>query len=141
MPNPPHQAERVRGAGGRMNHANRLRVDVAALSDPGKVRERNEDAYAVCRMGRFLERVTSSLPAEDLPERHEAVGHVMIVADGLGGHEAGEVASHTAISKVLEAVLSEQHWALELDDPATREKELEELAQRSREYLAKMQAA
>ena len=124
-----------------MNHTERLLVDVAALTDPGRVRERNEDSFAVFRLGRFLERVTSSLPAEDLPERHEAIGHVMIVADGLGGHEAGEVASHTAISKVLEAVLSEQHWALELDDPATREKELEELARRSREYLAKMQAA
>jgi len=124
-----------------MNHTERLLVDVAALTDPGRVRERNEDSFAVFRLGRFLERVTSSLPAEDLPERHEAIGHVMIVADGLGGHEAGEVASHTAISKVLEAVLSEQHWALELDDPATREKELEELAQRSREYLADAMSA
>lgn len=124
-----------------MNHAKRFRVDVAALTDPGRVRERNEDAFAVFRIGRFLERVTSSLPAEDLPERHEAIGHVMIVADGLGGHEAGEVASHTAISKVLEAVMTEQHWTLELDDPATRETELKEIEQRSRQYLAKMQDA
>jgi len=124
-----------------MNHANRLRVDVAALSDPGKVRERNEDAYAVCRMGRFLERVTSSLPAEDLPERHEAVGHVMIVADGLGGHEAGEVASRTAITRILESVLNEPRWALKLDDPASRETELKELERRSRQYLNKMQEA
>jgi protein phosphatase len=119
----------------------RVVVDVAALSDRGRMRERNEDAFAVCRMGRFLERVTSSLPVEELPERHEAIGHVMIVADGLGGHEAGEIASRTAISRVLEGVMNESHWALKLDDPKTRETELRALQRRSRLYLEKMQEA
>lgn len=123
------------------NPAKRLLVDVAALTDRGKVRERNEDAFAVFRMGRFLERVTSNLPAGELPERHEAIGHVMIVADGLGGHEAGEVASHTAIGRVLEGVMNEPRWALKLDDPATRDVELRDLERRSRQYLASMQAA
>ncbi len=123
------------------NAAKRLLVDVAALSDRGKVRERNEDAFAVVRLGRFLERVTSSLSAEELPERHEAVGYVMIVADGLGGHEAGEIASRTAISRVLEGVLQETRWALKLDDPATRASELRDLERRARLYLAHMQEA
>jgi serine/threonine protein phosphatase PrpC len=142
MPNPSQNAERVRAAGGSMsNHSNRLLVDIAALSDRGKVRERNEDAFAVFRMGRFLERVTSSLDAGDLPERYESVGHVMIVADGLGGHEAGEVASRTAVTRILEGIMNEPRWALKLDDPATRDSELADLERRSRAYLAAMQAA
>jgi protein phosphatase len=124
-----------------MNHANRLLVDVAAQSDRGRMRDRNEDAYAVIRMGRFLERVTSSLDADELPERHEAVGYLMIVADGLGGHEAGEVASRTAITRLVEGLIHEPRWALKVDDPATRSRELSELEERSRKYLARMQDA
>ena len=125
-----------------MNHtANRLLVDVAALSDRGRMRDRNEDAYAVIRMGRFLERVTSSLDADELPERHEAIGYLMMVADGLGGHEAGEVASRTAITRLVEGLIHEPRWALKVDDPETRSRELGELEERSRKYLARMQAA
>src|SRR5438552_3168977 len=105
MPNPLQRTNHVRRAGGLMPKSGRLVVDVAALTDRGKMRERNEDAFAVCRMGRFLERMTSSLSADELPERHEAIGHVMIVADGLGGHEAGEIASRTAVRRVLEGVM------------------------------------
>ncbi|MGZ4211646.1 MAG: Stp1/IreP family PP2C-type Ser/Thr phosphatase [Actinomycetota bacterium] len=52
-----------------------VQVRVGALSDVGKVRERNEDA-------------------------HFAGSHVFAVADGLGGHRAGEVASDLALGSV-----------------------------------------
>jgi protein phosphatase len=125
-----------------MNHtANRLLVDVAALSDRGRIRDRNEDAFAVIRMGRFLERITSSLDADELPERHETAGHILIVADGLGGHEAGEVASRTAVARLIEGLIQEPQWALKVDDPATRSRELSEMEERSRRYLTRMQDA
>ena len=53
---------------------------ICACSDVGKVRDINQDAYF------YLE-------DEILP--------IFIVADGMGGHKAGEVASNTAISKIV----------------------------------------
>ena len=62
-----------------------LRVRAAVLSDKGAVRESNEDAV-------YLE-PTSSRVAKSL-------GALCIVADGMGGHAAGEVASRLAVESV-----------------------------------------
>src|SRR5262245_12508096 len=61
-----------------------VRTEVFALSHQGHVRDANEDSFAVFRMGRFMERISSSVPESDLPSRFEESGHLMIVADGLG---------------------------------------------------------
>lgn len=53
-------------------------LDFAGKTDPGKVRERNEDSLAVA------------------PELGLAV-----VADGMGGHNSGEVASSLAVDTIL----------------------------------------
>lgn len=59
--------------------------DYAALTDTGRVREHNEDAVAV-------------LPACGL----------VVLADGMGGYAAGEVASDIAVSVITDVV--EQHF-------------------------------
>jgi protein phosphatase len=142
MPNPVQESRTVPGSPpAPAIPASRVRVDIGASSHRGKVRAVNEDGFAVFRIGRFLERVTSNLPAGDLPERTEETGHVMIVADGIGGREAGEVASRTALAATLDQVLRAPRWALKLDDPATREAQLEELRNRAKGYLAGAQKA
>ena len=142
MSNPSEKADATGGSAGDTAPPDpAVKVEVAALTDVGKVRDRNEDAYAVFRLGRFLERVSSNLPAHELPERSEDTGHVMIVADGLGGHEAGEVASRTAIASTLEMVMRSPRWALRLDDPATREVELRDIHDQALRYLETMQNA
>ncbi|MDB5082804.1 MAG: hypothetical protein JWP00_4728 [Chloroflexi bacterium] len=70
------------------------RFEVAALSNVGKIRTNNEDSY-----GTFL----GSVPR--LNNDQELLFSFMAVADGMGGHENGEVASNIAIRKMTEGVL------------------------------------
>ena len=142
MPNPTEQRHMIQGPFPPPSApSNRVRVDVGALTHQGMVRESNEDAFGVFRTGRYLQRVASSISEADLPSRFEDAGHLMIVADGLGGHEAGDVASRTALLTTVQLVLRSPKWALKLDDPATRETEIQELIARSRTYLASVHAA
>ncbi|MCC6350319.1 MAG: serine/threonine-protein phosphatase [Candidatus Eisenbacteria bacterium] len=114
----------------------RVTADVAAHSHVGNVREQNEDSYAIFRLGRFLERVDSNIPEEIFSSHREDSGWLMAVADGLGGHSAGEVASRTALVSMLQLVLRSPRWALRLDDPATREADIAALFKRVRSYFA-----
>jgi PPM family protein phosphatase len=63
-------------------------VEFAQLSDLGRVRQGNED-YLGC--------VTA-----DTPERARSHGWLFVLADGVGGHDLGEVASKTAVESVVE---------------------------------------
>jgi PPM family protein phosphatase len=54
---------------------------VSALSDVGLVRKNNEDSFSICAPRLFM------------------------VADGMGGHEAGEVASKITVTAIYEYVL------------------------------------
>ena len=91
-------------------------IDVSGLSDAGKVRSRNEDHFIVTRIGRYLETVLTTLPAGEVPERAEEAGYAMIVADGMGGHAGGEVASRMAISGLVKLALAMPDWIFRLDD-------------------------
>ena len=74
-----------------LNTPENVRVQVGALTDVGRLRELNED----------------SVLALDLTERFAALGlpvGVYAVADGMGGHAAGDVASQLTIRTVEEAV-------------------------------------
>jgi serine/threonine protein phosphatase PrpC len=65
-----------------------LDLDVAMLTDVGRVRPRNED---------FVDYYTPSDP-QQLAHK----GSIYLVADGMGGHQAGEVASRQAVELVIE---------------------------------------
>jgi len=114
----------------------RVQADVGALSHVGSVREQNEDSYAIFRMGRYLERFASNVPEEALGSHREDSGWLMAVADGLGGHSGGEVASRTALAAMVQLILRSPRWALRLDDPATRDDDIEALLRRTKGYLA-----
>jgi protein phosphatase len=65
-----------------------LEVEFAQLSDPGRSRDYNEDS-----LGFF---------APESPERARSHGWLFALADGVGGHDHGEVASATAIAQLKE---------------------------------------
>jgi len=64
-----------------------MELEFAQISDRGRVREGNED-YLGC-----VEPTT--------PQQIRTHGWLFAVADGVGGHELGEVASHTAVESLL----------------------------------------
>jgi len=89
----------------------RVRVDCAALSHRGMVRSNNEDHFYVARYGRFLEPLLTNV-ADKKETVFEEEGHAMLVADGLGGAAAGEVASALAIRTLLHLVTETSDWII-----------------------------
>jgi PPM family protein phosphatase len=85
-------------------------VDVFAVSHQGHVRSENEDHFLVVRIGRNLETVFSNLIANHHGDRFEETAYGMIVADGVGGEAAGEVASDEAIFGILNLALRTPDW-------------------------------
>jgi PPM family protein phosphatase len=112
-----------------------IRIDVSALSHTGYRRANNEDHYLVVRLGRTLETISTSLPPGDVPERTEEVNHVMVVADGMGGHRAGEIASRMALTTLIDLALDVPDWIFKMDDAHAQE-----IEQRSRSRLEKVDA-
>jgi protein phosphatase len=110
--------------------ASLVQVDVAGLSHPGKVRPNNEDHFLVVRFGRFLEPLATNLPAGQVPSRFEDVGYGMAVADGMGGHVAGEEASRLALTTLVNLVLNTPDWFLRMDDPSAAEEVMRRAADR-----------
>jgi PPM family protein phosphatase len=97
-----------------------VQVDAAGFSDPGRVRADNQDHFYLARLGRFSQTVASSLPPGELPERLEDAGHVAVVADGMGGHKGGEVASRTAIIVFFHLLFDTPDWVLKVDDDSAQ---------------------
>jgi PPM family protein phosphatase len=63
-------------------------VELASLTDVGCARENNEDSYSYWE------------PEDDAS--FAALGRLAIVADGMGGHEGGQIASRVAVEVVTE---------------------------------------
>jgi protein phosphatase len=94
-----------------------LSVDLAAATHRGHVRSNNEDHYLVVRFRRTLENLYSNLDKGMLARTYDVTGYGLLVADGLGGMAAGEVASRTALTKLVELVVDTPDWMLDYKNP------------------------
>ncbi len=112
-----------------------LRVELGALSHPGKVRVNNEDHHLALRLHRSRETLATNLPEGDLPPRSDQAGYVMVVADGIGGRSGGEHASRRAIGALIEIATQIPDWTLKLDDA-----DADELMQRAEAYFGRVDA-
>ncbi|MFL5562583.1 MAG: Stp1/IreP family PP2C-type Ser/Thr phosphatase [Gemmatimonadaceae bacterium] len=89
-------------------------VNVFARTDVGRTREHNEDAFLVAELA------TGHSSLDDKLERHVATGHgtLFMVADGMGGAAAGEIASAMAVETVLDELRT--RWvSSDRNDPET----------------------
>lgn len=100
-------------------------VEFGAASHPGLVRGNNEDTFLAGRIDRALHVFATNLPAGDVPADFGEAAYGMLVADGLGGRAAGEVASRTAIGTMLNLILHTPAWIMRVG-----EKEADQITER-----------
>ena len=117
--------------------SSQVRIEVSALSHAGHRRENNEDQFFVTKMSRALETMLTSLPPGDVPERVEEVNYVFVLADGMGGHAAGELASRLAITTLVSLALDIPDWILKLDSETAPA----ELERRARDIVRQVGSA
>ena len=110
-------------------------VRLSGLSHQGKIRENNEDQFYVARISRSLETMLTTVPAGEIPSQADTVGYILIVADGMGGAAAGEVASGMAIRTLVDVLLDVPDWVMRLDEAGVAE-----VARRAGRYYEKVNA-
>jgi serine/threonine protein phosphatase PrpC len=98
-----------------------LHVEFGALSDTGKVRSHNEDHFLVSRISRNQQVLLTNVPENQLPEQTGDLAYSMIVADGMGGMAAGEVASQMAITTGLKLFQKSPKWGFKINKREARE--------------------
>ncbi|HEX5483655.1 MAG TPA: PP2C family serine/threonine-protein phosphatase [Terriglobia bacterium] len=90
------EAAPLRASGGAAS----LRARVVPLTDIGRKRKNNEDNYLVLPLdGEVLEQTP-----EELSFSLSAPGLLLAVADGMGGHQCGEVASRLCVENLGEEI-------------------------------------
>jgi len=80
-------------------------VQSYGLSDRGQVRSSNEDCFLIAELARVIQVHHTNLPQNKTNFSCHR-GHVFLVADGVGGHLAGEVASGLTLKTIEEFLLN-----------------------------------
>jgi len=98
----------------------RLNLTSFGLTDVGRSRKTNEDQFVVAELTRALHLVQSSVP-QPRTLLSENRAHLLMVADGMGGHRAGEQASALAVVTVEDFILNTFRWVFRLQGEVAAE--------------------
>ncbi len=85
------------------------------ITDPGKVRPSNEDQFLITELSKAMRVWQTSLPEPKL-QVGEDRAHLFLVADGMGGHRAGERASAIAVAAIEQFTLNNFRWFFNTDN-------------------------
>jgi len=103
-----------------------MKIDCHGHSHVGQKRPANEDQFMIADLNKSMRVHQTSLGLS-----HEtrlfggSQGKLLLVADGLGGHESGERASTLAVDGVTNYVLNMMDWFFKLDSENQKEFEAE----------------
>lgn len=87
------------------------KMDCHGESHIGMVREQNEDQYLIADLKKSVIIHHTSLSYDDETELlGGSQAKLLLVADGVGGHAAGDRASSLALESVVQYLLNAMHW-------------------------------
>jgi PPM family protein phosphatase len=86
-----------------------LAVKAFGVTDKGKVRANNEDQFLIAELTKAMRLWQTSLSEPKLQVGEERA-HLFLVADGMGGHQAGERASALAVAAIEQFMLNSFKW-------------------------------
>jgi protein phosphatase len=93
-----------------------LTVKAFGVTDQGRVRPSNEDQFLSAELTKAMRIWQTSLP-EPKAQFGAERGHLFLVADGMGGHNAGEQASALAVAAIEHFTLNTFKWFFDTDGP------------------------
>ncbi len=97
--------------------AEMIEIDCSATSDPGQVRQTNEDQFLIGDLRKSLMIYQTSLARQDHSRLFgDPQGRLLLVADGMGGMGGGRTASTVVVDTVVEYVVNVMPWFFRLDE-------------------------
>lgn len=85
------------------------------ITDKGKVRSANEDQFLIAELSKAMRIWQTTLP-EPKHQLGDERAHLFLVADGMGGHKAGERASALAVAAIEQFTLNSFKWFFSSDN-------------------------
>lgn len=112
-----------------------LSFDIGAASDVGLVRKENQDHYIALRRTRTQQLLLTNVATEQLSMPTDDA-YAIAVADGMGGHGCGALASQIAIRSAWDLAGRTISWVMKVEDLNN-----EELSERVEGFVYLMQQA
>jgi len=104
-----------------------IEVNSAGLTDTGKIRTENQDQFLVAEISRSMRVKSGSISCEpDSRLFGSPLGHIFVVADGMGGHLGGSEASKFAVDFMANSILNNSAWLARIE-PSSEESFIAEL--------------
>ncbi len=101
-----------------------VKINCCGATHVGQRRVNNEDQFLIADLSKSMKVQQTSLGLNHSARLYgEVQGKLLLVADGLGGHESGERASSLAVDGVTNYMLNAMDWLYRIDN--TNEQELE----------------
>ena len=114
-----------------------IHLDCHGITSVGKVRPENEDQFLIADLNKSMKVYQTSLGLDHQTRLYgNSQGKLLVVADGMGGHEAGDRASTLAIDGIATYVLNTLSWFFRLDEQS--EEDFEDELKRSLVHCQKM---